>query len=265
MGNDAGIINNAFSEQSGLGHASNGWPCFLSRRYAFYPVCRRRTRVNEYTITALPRESKLTPRALRRSGYTPCVMYGRESAPASIQIETAQLARLISRAGSSMVTITVEGVDTPYSALVREVQRDPVTRRLVHVDFLTVQANQVIRNEIPIVQKGFAPVVQRGGVIIQILERVEIECLPADMPHSIPIDISSLATFNSHLTVADLEIPANITVLTPMDAEVVHAMAPMREEVVEAPAAEAAETTAAAAGTAAPESKPTESKTEEKK
>ncbi len=220
--------------------------------------------MNNYTITALPRDSKVTPRALRRSGYIPCVMYGRESAPESIQVETAQLTRLVSRAGSSLVSITVEGVDRPFSALVREVQRDPVNRRLVHVDFMTVQANQIIRNVIPIVQKGTAPVVQRGGVVIQILERLEIECLPANMPHSIPIDISKLTAFNSHLTVADLQIPANVTVLTPSDAEVVHAMAPMREEVVEQavaePTAEAAATTAAA-----PEAKAAETKTEEKK
>lgn len=205
--------------------------------------------MNEYSITAQPRDNKMTPRALRRTGYTPCVLYGREFASVSIQAETAQLARLISRAGSSLVTIHLEGADAPYNALIREVQRDPVTRRLVHVDFLTVQANQVIRNVVPIVQKGTAPVTQLGGVIIQILEHLEIECLPADMPHSILVDISHLVAFNSHLTVADLEIPANVTVLTPLDAEVIHAMAPMREEVVEEAAAETAE--AAEAGPAA--------------
>ncbi|MHB9034956.1 MAG: 50S ribosomal protein L25 [Anaerolineae bacterium] len=220
--------------------------------------------MNEYTITALPRDAKATPRALRRAGYTPCVMYGRESAPASIQVQTAQLSRLVNRAGSSMVTLSVEGVDNPYTALVREVQRDPVTRRLVHVDFLTVQANQVIRNAVPIVQKGTAPVVQRGGVIIQMLEHLEIECLPAYMPHSITIDISRLEAFNTHLTVADLAIPENVTVLTPQDAEVVHAMAPMREEVAEVAPAAAVTGEAAEGAEPAAETKAAGAKSEEK-
>lgn len=193
--------------------------------------------MSSYTIAAQPRDAQMTTKALRRSGFVPCVIYGRGFEAASIQVQYPQLARLVSRAGSSLVSVNVEGDDAPYDTLIREVQRDPVYAHILHVDFLVVQANQVIRNVIPIIQHGTAPVEQRGGVVIQLLEHLEIECLPKDMPHSILIDVSKLETFNSHLTVADCIIPEFVTVLSPRDAEVVHAMAPMREEVVEVAAA----------------------------
>jgi large subunit ribosomal protein L25 len=192
--------------------------------------------MSSYEISALPRDVKMTTKALRRSGFVPCVIYGRGFEAASIQVQYPQLARLVSRVGSSLVSINIEGDDAPYDTLIREVQRDPVYAKILHVDFLAVQANQVIRNVVPIIQHGTAPVEQRGGVVIQMLERLEIECLPKDMPHSILIDVSKLETFNSHLTVADCIIPEFVTVLSPKDAEVVHVMAPMREEVVEAAA-----------------------------
>lgn len=201
--------------------------------------------MNEYVITALPREAKTTPRALRRQGYTPCVMYGRDLTSCNIQVKTAQLARLVNRAGSSVVTISIEGEPQSYNALVREVQRDPVSLRLLHVDFMTVQANQVIRNEVPLVQQGSSPAEQRGGVVIQLLDRLEIECLPADMPHAIMVDISGLTNFNSHLTVADLVIPPHVTVLSAMDAEVIHVMPPMREGAQESATAEESQQPAA--------------------
>jgi large subunit ribosomal protein L25 len=189
--------------------------------------------MNSFTITAQPRDVQMTTKALRRSGVVPCIIYGRGFEATSIQVQYPQLARLVSRVGSSMISINVDGIDTPYDTLIREVQRDPIYSKILHVDFLAVQANQVIRNVIPIIQHGSAPVEQRGGVVIQMLERLEIECLPRYMPHAILIDVSKLEAFNSHLTVADCIIPEYVTVLSPRDAEVVHAMAPMREEVVE--------------------------------
>ncbi|MHB1356020.1 MAG: 50S ribosomal protein L25 [Anaerolineae bacterium] len=193
--------------------------------------------MSSYTIAAQPRDDKMTIKALRRSGRVPCVIYGRGFEAASIQVQYPQLARLVSRVGSSLVSIDVEGDDAPYMTLIRDVQRDPVYAKILHVDFLAVQADQVIRNVVPVIQHGAAPAVQRGGVIIQMLERLEIECLPKDMPHAILIDVSKLETFNSHLTVADCIIPDFVTVLSSKDAEVVHVMAPMREEVAEVAAA----------------------------
>lgn len=209
--------------------------------------------MSSYAIAAQARDDKMTIKALRRSGLVPCVIYGRGFEAASIQVQYPQLARLVSRAGSSLVSIDVEGDDAPYITLIREVQRDPVYAKILHVDFLAVQADQVIRNVVPIIQHGTAPVEQRGGVVIQLLERLEIECLPKDMPHSILIDVTKLETFNSHLTVADCIIPEFVTVLSPKDAEVVHAMAPMREEVAEVAAA--TEVTAEGGAGAATEAK----------
>ncbi|NLV74652.1 MAG: 50S ribosomal protein L25 [Chloroflexi bacterium] len=194
--------------------------------------------MNDFTIEAQMRKAQDTPRALRRAGYTPCVMYGRESAPESIQIATAPLARLINRAGSSLINITIDNSDQPVNVLIRDVQRDPVTRRLLHVDFLTVQADQVVRNTVPIVQHGDAPIELHGGTLVQLLDTLEIECLPADLPHSIIVDVSGLDSFSAQIAVSDLKIPERVTVLTAPDTSVIHVMAPMREEVEEAPETE---------------------------
>jgi len=190
-------------------------------------------------LVAQPRDTALTPRALRRADLVPAVIYGRDFAPRSLQAPYRAVAQVVRVAGGNrLVELTIEGNDQAETILIREVQRDPVSNQILHLDFYRIVEGQRITSLVPLVEQGRAPIAQEGGMATQVLEALEVECLPRDIPESISIDITRLVDAHSHLTVADLEIPENVTVLTPANAEVVRVAMPRKLEVEEVEALE---------------------------
>jgi large subunit ribosomal protein L25 len=182
-------------------------------------------------LAAEKRDFSQKARALRRAGKLPAVVYGRAIPTTSVKLEADAAARTVAEAGyNRLIALNVSGDDQPQTVLVRDVQRDPVTRDIVHLDFYAVVADQTVSTEVPIVQTGVAPVVELGGTVVQTLESLEVECLPGDMPTEIVVDISGLESFGDSIAVADLPIPANVDVLADADLEVIHVAAPRMEE-----------------------------------
>lgn len=201
------------------------------------------------SLAAKPRDVGMNPKALRRAEVVPGVVYGRTYAPRALQFEYLPLARTVHQAGTSQfVALAIEGESEPQRVLVRDVQHDPVTGRIIHIDLLTVTAGERLRADVPLVQYGEAPAVHLGGMIVQLLEALAVECLPDDMPEAIRIDLSRLTDLHSHLSVSDLEIPQGVEVLTAPDTDVIQVSIPRavaaEEEVAAAPA-EGAEAPAA--------------------
>lgn len=204
---------------------------------------------DEIRLAATPRSGERHPGALRRSGLVPGVMYGRHYAAQALEFDTPALERVLRRAGTTrLVTIAVGSEE--HFALVRDLQRDPVTRALVHVDFYRVLADQIITSLVPIVHTGHSPAVERGGTVNQMIEGIEVECLPGDLPSSFTVDLSLLTHFGAHVSVGDLPVPPGVKVLSPATADVFRVMAPHVQE--EAATEVAAEATAAPAATATP-------------
>jgi len=224
---------------------------------------------NEILFTAQPRDVSLTNKALRRAKKIPGVMYGRAYPATPLQFDDAAATRLVHQAGKSrLVSVAIEGGEARQDAFIRDVQRDPVSGRVIHLDLYAVMADQVITNFVPLVTEGRAPVIDTGAVVVQLLGTLEVECLPRDMPASIVVDLTKLVELHSHITVADLPIPASVTVLADMSTEVAHAVMPAIE--VEEAAPTAAEATAEEGTTATAttaETKPgkAEAKAEDKK
>jgi large subunit ribosomal protein L25 len=187
---------------------------------------------NRYTVTAQTRDGGTRARALRRQQMVPGVVYGRDFEPRQVQFPYLTIERLIQRAGtSSIIGLSIEGEPEPYMALIRAVQRDPVTDRIMHVDFYRVVAGQTIRSSVPVVQEGESPIAAADmATITQLLDAVEVECLPADMPQSIVVDISGLTELSDRITAADLVVPENVRILTPPDTEIIQVTALRAEE-----------------------------------
>ena len=119
--------------------------------------------------------------------------------------------------------------------LAKEIQRDPVKRHYLHVDFYAVKMDEKVKAHVPVVLKGEAPAVEDlDGILTLGLDEIEIECLPGDLVNSIEVDISSLAELNSSISVADLQFPETLTVLSDPDSMVVRIEAPRTVEEVEA-------------------------------
>jgi large subunit ribosomal protein L25 len=193
------------------------------------------------TLTAQSRDNTVTPKALRRSQTIPGVVYGHGFAAQSLQFPYLPLARALQRAGTSqMIMLSIEGQAEAQATLVRDIQRDPITGQITHVDLYALVAGEKVRIQVPIVQRGRAPVEEAGGIIVQILESLEVECLPQDMPEAIEVDLSTLTDMGSRVTVADLPIPPGVTLLSDLDLGVIHVGVPRKLVEEEAAAEEAA-------------------------
>jgi large subunit ribosomal protein L25 len=183
-------------------------------------------------------------RFLRRKGITPVNLYGHGIESTALQVETPALKRALAQAGmTSLIHLKLGSVKRPYMAIVKSVQRDPVKGEVLHVDFYQVRMDEKLKLEVPLVLIGKAPAVkEHGGILVQELNSLEVECLPANMPHRIEADISGLVNLDQAIHVKDLKVGEGVTVLTdPTKAVARIARARIEVEAVAAPAAEVAE------------------------
>lgn len=175
-------------------------------------------------------------RGLRREGVIPAVIYGHGVESLPIQVHRTDLRGILDEASlSRLITLRLEDEETPRVALIREVQRDVLTDDTLHVDFLEVQMAEKLTTTISLHLVGESPAVeQQGGMLLQGITEVEIECLPADLIDAIEVDLSSLTELEQELTVADLVVPSSIEILTPPQEMVARTMfVPEEEEEIE--------------------------------
>ena len=172
-------------------------------------------------------------RALRRAGQLPGVLYGRHITPTPISMDGREASRILSHlTSSSLVTIDLEGKE--YPSLVREGQRNPIKRSLVHVDFQVVSLTEKLRTHVSIELTGSAPAVKDfNAVLVTSLDELEVECLPQDLPERIKVDISSLANVGDGIHVHDIILSDKVKILDDPKEMIVVATAARAEEVEE--------------------------------
>lgn len=160
---------------------------------------------------------------IRREGLVPGIIYGSAIDPIPIQVEAHELTTVLRRAGANrLISVNIKGDRKPHVTLARDVQRDVITRNLLHVDFQEVVLTEKITSEVPINLEGTPDIVARGEAIInQSLDAIEIEALPTDLLPYITIDISDLEEIDDSVFVRDLDLPDRITVLTDPDEMIV--------------------------------------------
>jgi len=171
---------------------------------------------------------------LRRQGLVPVVIYGQKSQPVQAQVDSSSLERLLQTGGATQLVELSMANGELHNVLIREVQRHPVRRNPIHVDFYTV--NMLVKQQVrvPIVAVGHLPSSALGMVMIQSLSDVEIEALPSDIPAHIEVDISVLSGEDAdRITVADLPALAGITYLDDAEESVFSLLASRTETEVE--------------------------------
>lgn len=167
---------------------------------------------------------------LRREGKLPGVIYGHHVAPITITMDLKETTRLLSLAtNTTLVTINVEGEE--YATLVREKQRNYVANSLLHVDFQAVSLTEKIRAKVNIVISGISPAVKDfNGIVVNGIDKVEVECFPQDLPASIIVDISTLKKIGEGITLNDLPTIANVEFLDDLSEMIVSINNPIAEE-----------------------------------
>ncbi|HOR00440.1 MAG TPA: 50S ribosomal protein L25 [Anaerolineae bacterium] len=197
--------------------------------------------MEEITLNAQPRTvTGKQVRHLRRDGLIPAVVYGHRTEPLAVQISERELRHMLLRVGGNqLIRLLVGDGATPRMVLLREVQREPVKRLPLHVDFFEVVMTERIRTEIPVVLVGTSPVVKRGdGLLYRGVESVGVECLPADLISHIEVDASTLAEMDQEITVGSLQLGDKYQILSD-PSEVLARVIPVQEEVIEEAAPQA--------------------------
>ena len=176
-------------------------------------------------------------RKLRATGRVPGVVYGHAREPQSLSLQTRELEKLLSQiaTGSTVVELSLGGAIT--KTLIREVQRHPFKKAILHVDFQELVAGEKVTVDVPLVFVGVPEGVRLSGALLeQILHSIEVLVDPANIPNHIDVDVTELAMGHS-LHVRDIPLGAGIEVLTDEDATICAVVAP-RAVVEETPAAE---------------------------
>jgi len=180
-------------------------------------------------------------RFLRRQGITPVHLFGHNVESVALQCDTAQLKRVLAQTGRTrLISLKVDKAKRPRNVVIREVQREPLTSELLHVDFYQVSMAEKIRVEVPIVSIGEAPALKlKENFLIQELNSLSVECLPGEIPNRVDIDLTSLTEVGQGIHVKDIMLDKGATVLNNPEQLVVKISARHIEEEkeeVEAPA-----------------------------
>jgi len=187
-------------------------------------------------------------RFLRRQGITPVHLFGHGIESMALQCDTAKLHQVLTEAGKAkVISLKLDNEKRPRSVLVREVQVDSLKGGLLHVDFYQVKMAEEVKVEVPITLVGEAPALKlRANMLMQELDTLTVECLPAKIPASVELDISSLTEAEQMVRVKDIDLEKGVTVLNDPEQVVVKissrpvevvAEREVTEEAVEAPEA----------------------------
>lgn len=190
-------------------------------------------------LTVTSRQDKKASQ-LRKEGLVPCIIYGKHlDTPIAIACNKIDLIKRYKEAGYS-TPLTLEGDKLDQLVLIQDIQVDPVTDVLMHVDFLAVKADEKVTTEVAIKLIGESPVEKLGlGKIQLVKDFVEVEAFPQDLPHDITIDISNIKEMDDAVFVKDLKVSDKVEILDDAEQVLVTVVTMAEEEVEEAPAATA--------------------------
>ncbi len=159
------------------------------------------------------------------------VVYGHGLPSRSLTLPRGEFLRLYRQVGqSSLFDLIVDG-STPVKALVHEIQVNPVTMEMSHLDLRQIRMDEAIKVTVPLVFTGESLAVKGlGGTLVKSLDEIEVECLPGNLPHEIVVDISVLATFDDSITVGTLNLPEGVKSTNDSHATVATVEPPLTEE-----------------------------------
>lgn len=189
----------------------------------------------DYKLEVQSRDTSVAAKNIRAEGMIPGVLYGEGVENVDFQMDYQGFRRIYRDAGgNSIIDLDVNG--KKFKVLVHQVDFDPVTDKMTHVDFINIRMDKEITAKVPLEFIGQSPAVANlDGVLTHGQSEVEIKCLPGDLIHSIEVDVSSLEDFHTSISVGDLTVPETVTILDDPELPVASVSAPREEEEEEIP------------------------------
>ncbi len=208
---------------------------------------------NEILVERRTAHGKGTARKLRGAGRIPGVFYGPGRASVALTLDPAAVHAVVGRTGKDRLLRLTTGAGDELDGqmvILKDTQRDPVKRRIIHADFFEIRMDREIEVTVPVHVVGKAPGIDEGGTLEHILREIDVRCLPDRIPAALDVDVSALGIGES-IHVSDLVLSEGVTATVDPRLAVVAVVAPQTETSA-APAAAAAESAAPAAGAGAP-------------
>lgn len=184
---------------------------------------------------------KLT-KNIRFQGVIPAVVYGPGEKNANIEVDEKEFIKVLRKAGeSSLIELKIDKATADGGApskggevrpvLIHEIQQDPVSDKIIHIDFFQASLKEEVEVAVPLVFEGVAPAEKDlGGTLNKNMLEIEVRALPQNLPHEITVNVGGLKTFQDHILVRDLAIPANVTVMKDADEIVAAVLEPQKVE-----------------------------------
>lgn len=166
-------------------------------------------------LQAQVRDLSIPAEKVRSQGFIPAELYGHNIENIHIQVSRGDFEKLFRKAGeSTIIELSIEGKGV-HNVLVQEVQRHYLNNFVIHVDFMEVSMTEKLTTQVALEFVGESPAVKAmSGTLVKVLDVVEIECLPTDLPHNLEVDIAKLVTFEDVIIVADIALPKGVTMIT---------------------------------------------------
>lgn len=156
-------------------------------------------------LTAMAR----APKELKKEGFIPAVFYGAKTPATSVFIPIIDFLKVFGESGE-MSTISLKTEGGVKNVLVQDLQRNPVKSNIIHVDFYVVEKGQKVHVAIPLNFIGEAPATKTGGVLVKAYHELMVEGESQNLPHTIDVDVSSLVSSTSVITVKDITLPKGV-------------------------------------------------------
>jgi large subunit ribosomal protein L25 len=198
--------------------------------------------MKKHTLTAQSRDTfGRKVKKLRVEGMIPATVYGKKSKSASLTVDAANFAKTYAEAGETGLVELSVGDGLTRHVLVHHVQKHPVTGAILHVEFHEVDLKEKVHANVPVVLVGESPAVsEKRGVLLSILDEVEVEALPTDLVEHIEVDVSVLSGVGQEVKVKDLAVPHGLSVLNDAELTIVKIGSLITKEAEAEAAAEAA-------------------------
>lgn len=163
---------------------------------------------------------------VREMGHVPGVIYGHHFANYPLEFNTKEIMKILRQHGdNAIINVMVNGIS--YPAIIKEVQRDPVSGELLHIDLQQINTSEKISTTVPIILAGRRNI-QNEGILQQQIQKIEIECYPDKVPENVTLDVSNLNVGDS-IKISDVEFSEEVAILNDNE-EVIASLSPIREE-----------------------------------
>lgn len=171
---------------------------------------------------------------LRKQDRIPAILYGSKLEPVPLAIDASEFGKVLKTGGGGnvLITLKIPGAekDADQTVIIKEIQLDPVTDRLCHVDLNAISLTEKIRVKVPLHAKGEVPGVKEGGVLEHVHREVEVECLPTEIPEKIDVAVDHM-NIGDAIHIKELTFPPGVICTLNPEEVVFTVLAPMKEEV----------------------------------